>query len=113
MTAVERMLDRCEETVQYTGRVLLCWLRSTKPHDCYPKPFTLVSLKTSKKKYLRYFQRFIAFVFRAFRMPSGTRRDLIGVRFTKKQLEQLEVIWSHKAWENKDLAQGLWPKRVD
>ena len=28
---IDDMLDRCEETVQHTSRVLLCWLRSTKP----------------------------------------------------------------------------------
>ena len=48
----------------HTSRNLLCWLRSTKTQTCYQKPFALVSLKASKAKYCRYFQRYIAFAFR-------------------------------------------------
>ena len=66
MASVDRMLDRCEETMQHTGRSLLCWLRSTKPQACLLKPFALVGLKKSRTKYRRYFQRFIAFAFRAY-----------------------------------------------
>ena len=73
MTAVDCILNRCEETVQHTGRTLLCWLRSTKPHTCYPKPFTLVALELSKKKYQRLWKSFIAFSFCAYRMPWEVR----------------------------------------
>jgi hypothetical protein len=51
MIVVDRILDRCEETVQHTSHMLLCWLWSTQPQTCYPKPFTLVGLEVSKKKY--------------------------------------------------------------
>jgi hypothetical protein len=49
--AIDYILDRYKEIMQYTSRILLCWLRSTKPQIYYPKPFTLVALKSSKKKY--------------------------------------------------------------
>lgn len=55
--AVDHMLDRCEETMQHTGRTLLCWLRSTKHQTCYPKPFTLVALESSKRKYRQLWKR--------------------------------------------------------
>lgn len=32
--AVDYMLDHCEETMQHTGRTILCWLRSTKAQTC-------------------------------------------------------------------------------
>lgn len=88
VAGVDRMLDRCEETMLHTSRSLLCWLRSTKPQTCYPKPFALVSLKASKTKYRRYFKRFIAFAFRAYRMPPDARR-LLKIRFKKKERAQL------------------------
>ena len=85
VAAVDRMLDRCENTMLHTSRSFLCWLRSTKPQTCYPKLFTLVSLKASKTKYRRYFKRFIAFAFRAYRMPPDARR-LAEIRFKKREL---------------------------
>lgn len=97
MTAVDCMLNRCEETVQHTGRTLLCWLRSTKPYTCYPKPFTLVALESSKKKYRRLWKSFIAFSFRVYRMPRELRRQITGIRFSRKQLSQLQAIWDNKA----------------
>jgi hypothetical protein len=103
MAAVNCMLDRCEETMLHTSRNLLCWLRSTKPQACYPKPFALVSLTASKTKYRRYFQRFIAFAFRAFRMPPDARQRLVKIRFRKSELSQLQAIWEHEAWDDGDL----------
>ncbi|KFY67854.1 hypothetical protein V496_01372 [Pseudogymnoascus sp. VKM F-4515 (FW-2607)] len=73
--AVDHMLDLREETMLHTGRTLLCWLRSTRLQTCYPKPFTLVALKSSKRKYRQLKKRFFAFIFRAFRMPVTLRHD--------------------------------------
>ena len=106
--AVDHILDRCEDTMLHTGRTLLCWLRSTKPQTCYPKPFALVALDSSKKKYRQLLKRFFAFVFRAFRIPVGVRHRLLGIRFRKKQIRQMRIIWEHRAWSNSDLARGRW-----
>jgi hypothetical protein len=113
MVAVDHMLDRCEETMQHTGRTILCWLRSTKPQTCYPKPFTLVALKSSKKKYRQLLKRFFAFTFRAYRMPVDVRRGLTGIRFKKEQLRQMRAIWEHRAWNDVELVQGRWPGSRD
>lgn len=63
VAVVRDMIGRWEETARHTPRALLCRLRSTNPNSCYPKPFTLVSLKTSRTKYARLFQRFVVFLF--------------------------------------------------
>ena len=105
---IDDMLDRCEETVQHTSRVLLCWLRSTKPQCCYPKPFTLVALPQSERKYRRVFKQFFALLFRAYRMPEDVRRRYTGIRFTKTQLSQLGQIWEHAALA--DTEQGTWDR---
>ena len=112
MTAVDLMLDRCEETMQHTSRILLCWLRSTKPHTCYPKPFTLVALESSKKKYRRLWKSFIAFIFCAYRMPRDVRREVTGIRFSRKKLSQLQTIWEQEALSDINFAQG-WTKSRD
>jgi Orsellinic acid/F9775 biosynthesis cluster protein D len=113
MGAVDHMLDRCEETMQHTGRTLLCWLRSTKPQTCYPKPFTLVALKSSKKKYRQLLKRFFVLIFRSYRIPVDTRRRLTGIRFKKEQLRQIRAIWEHRVWSDSVLAQGRWPGSRD
>ena len=111
MGAVDRILDRCEETMRHTSRSLLCWLRSTNPPVCYSKPFTLVALETSTKEYRKLFKRFVVFIFRASRMSADLPRQLTGIRFSKKQLRQFEGIWEHKVWSEVDLTQGRWPIR--
>ncbi|KAH9204433.1 hypothetical protein DL95DRAFT_471510 [Leptodontidium sp. 2 PMI_412] len=113
MVVVDHMLDRCEETMQHTCRTPLCWLPSTKPQTCYPKPFILVALKSSKKKYRQLLKRFFAFTFRAYRMPVDVRRRLTGIRFKKEQLRQMRAIWEHRAWIEVDFAQGRWPGSRD
>ncbi|KAI5455853.1 hypothetical protein BGZ63DRAFT_368048, partial [Mariannaea sp. PMI_226] len=51
--AIDRMFDRCENTVQHISRFLLCWLLSTYPQFCHTRPFSLVA-KTSTKVRYRY-----------------------------------------------------------
>jgi hypothetical protein len=82
--AVDRMLNRCEETMRHTSRSLLCWLRSTKLKACYPKLFTPVALETSRRKYRQLFKRLVAFKFRVFRIPVDLRQQLAGICFNKK-----------------------------
>ncbi|KAH9203136.1 hypothetical protein DL95DRAFT_377907 [Leptodontidium sp. 2 PMI_412] len=113
MVAVDYMLDRCEETMRHTGRTILCWLRSTKPQACYPKPFALVALQSSEKKYRQLLKRFLAFVLRAYRMSVDVRRRLTGIRFKKEQLRQMRAIWEHGAWSDVDLSQARWPGSRD
>lgn len=99
-TVIDRVLDRCEETMQYTSQSLLRWLRSTQPHICYPKPFTLVAQDKSKKKYRQLWKRFLIFIFRLFRMAPSLRRRVAEVNFTKELANQLHEIWDHDALNN-------------
>lgn len=46
-------LDRCEETLSSTSRILRCWLRSWGPHYC-PIPFELPRRQATRKKYRSY-----------------------------------------------------------
>ncbi|KAH8598381.1 hypothetical protein B0O99DRAFT_659955 [Bisporella sp. PMI_857] len=107
--AVDHMLDRCEETVRHTSCTLLCWLRSANPQVRYPKPFTLVAPKSSRRKYRQLLKRFFALAFRAYRMPLNTRRCSTGIRFKKEQLRQMVDGPDHEWAENegKDEDEGV------
>ncbi|KAH7010829.1 uncharacterized protein B0I36DRAFT_341188, partial [Microdochium trichocladiopsis] len=104
---VDWVLFRCEQTARETSRAVLCWFRSLHPDKIYPKPFTLVSARSSRQKYLKTFQRFIAFIFRTYRLPSFQRQDLLPVRFNSEQQQLLGTIWSHEAWNEEQLLRWI------
>ncbi|RYO92208.1 hypothetical protein DL766_008091 [Monosporascus sp. MC13-8B] len=89
---VGRVTDRCEHTAWNTNRVMLCWLRSTHPRACYPKPFELVRSPASRIKYYALLRRLVAMVFLAYRMPRDVRWIVTGTRLTRSQLGYLDVI---------------------
>ncbi|KAL5603371.1 hypothetical protein FOVSG1_006121 [Fusarium oxysporum f. sp. vasinfectum] len=83
LVAVDRVMDRCEQTAQTTSRGLLCWLPSVRPHGCYARPFTFVSKAASRTKYIRLLKRFVVTVFRAYCLPTNICRRSVGIRFKR------------------------------
>ncbi|EXL52797.1 hypothetical protein FOCG_08558 [Fusarium oxysporum f. sp. radicis-lycopersici 26381] len=109
LAAVDMLMDRCEQTARTTSRSLLCWLRSVRPHGCYAKPFTFVGKAASRRKYIRVLKRFVALVFRAYRLPADIRQRRAGIRFKKSQLRLISALWNHEAWTQHDaLTEQLW-----
>ncbi|KAH7471991.1 hypothetical protein FOMA001_g13814 [Fusarium oxysporum f. sp. matthiolae] len=109
LAAVDMVMDRCEQTARTTSRSLLCWLRSERPHGCYAKPFTFVGKAASRRKYIRLLKRFVALVFRAYRLPADIRQRRAGIRFKKSQLRLISALWNHEAWTQHDaLNEQLW-----
>ncbi|KAK2926318.1 hypothetical protein FoTM2_014687 [Fusarium oxysporum f. sp. vasinfectum] len=107
--AVDMVIDRCEQTARTTSRSLLCWLRSVHPHGCYAKPFTFVGKAASRRKYIRLLKRFVALVFRAYRLPADIRQRRAGICFKKSQLRLISALWNHEAWAQHDaLNEQLW-----
>lgn len=104
MAATDTVMDRCEQTARTTSRSILCWLRSVRPHGCYAKPFTFVSTAASRRRYILLLKRFVAMVFRAYRLPSGVRRRAAGIRFKRVQLDLIAAIWDHRVWDVRDAA---------
>jgi hypothetical protein len=97
--AVYVMLERCEESMRRTGRPLLCWLITTRPAPCFPKPFKFLGRETSRRSYRRWLKRFVAFVFRTWRLEAGIRSKLAGDRLSQKQSGRMRAIWEHKFWD--------------
>ncbi|KAH6954076.1 hypothetical protein BKA56DRAFT_707193, partial [Ilyonectria sp. MPI-CAGE-AT-0026] len=109
IAAVDVVMDRCEQTARTTSRSLLCWLRSVRPHSCYAKPFTFVGKAASRRKYIRLLKRFVAMVFRAYRLPADIRQRRAGIRFKKPQLRLISALWNHEIWTQHDaLTDGFW-----
>jgi hypothetical protein len=107
--AAMSVMERCEHTARTTGRNLLCWLRSLRPNATYSKPFTFVSHASSRMKYYALLKRFLAMVFRAYRIPIQVRRRTAGIRFKKAQLDLIEAIWNHEVWKEDDaMTPGFW-----
>ncbi|KAH7014618.1 LOW QUALITY PROTEIN: uncharacterized protein B0I36DRAFT_378241 [Microdochium trichocladiopsis] len=107
VTMVDWVLFHCEQTARETSRAVLCWFRSLHPDKIYPKPFTLVSARSSRQKYLKTFQRFIAFIFRTYRLLSFQRQDLLPVRFNSEQQQLLGTIWPYEAWNEEQLLRWI------
>ncbi|KAL5434706.1 hypothetical protein PMIN06_011321 [Paraphaeosphaeria minitans] len=111
--AVQLVLDRCEETMRHTGRPLLCWLVTTPPSPCFPKPFKFVAREKTRRSYRRWLKGFLAFIFRAWRMEPNIRSSLAGIRLSQKQSARLQSIWEHPLWGLRT-SPGLWADlRVD
>lgn len=111
--AAMSVMERCEHTARATSRNLPCWLRSLRPNATYSKPFAFVSRPSSRMKYYALLKRFLATVFRASRMPVQVRRRAAGIWFKKAQLDLIEAIWNHEAWERHDaLTPGYWGRQA-
>jgi hypothetical protein len=96
VVVVDHMLNRCEETMHYTGRPILCWLRTGHGSSCLLQPFQFLGRPSSRKQYRLYFKRFVTFIFRAYRMGPALRKTLHGVTFKRTQLDMLRAIWDHQ-----------------
>lgn len=99
MAALDRALDRCEETMRRTGHPILCWLKSGSATRFYQKPFGFLGRAATRQRYRRLFQRFLAFIFRAYNMTLAVRKSALGIQFTKKQFEELERVWNDDVWD--------------
>lgn len=60
------VMERCEQTLTSTSRVLCCWLRSWGPFYAYP--FALPQRRQTQQRYYSYLGRFLCYVFRSWRL---------------------------------------------
>ncbi|OBT42125.1 hypothetical protein VE00_08325 [Pseudogymnoascus sp. WSF 3629] len=102
MMALDRALDRCEDTMHRTGHSILCWLNSGSRNRFYQKPFSFLGRAATRQRYGRLFQRIIPFLFRAFNMTAAARKSALEIRFTTKQSKELRRVWNDDAWAEED-----------
>lgn len=97
--AIDRVMERCEQTARTSDRIMLCWLQSARPYASYTKPFRFVARTSTRKSYFGLLKRFIAMVFRAYRLSAHLRQRATGIRFKKAQLKSIAAIWNHSVWD--------------
>jgi hypothetical protein len=102
MAALDRALDRCEETMRRTGHPILCWLNSGSHNRFDQRPFAFLGKAATRQRYRRLFARFLPFFFRAYNIPLAVRVSVLGIRFTKKELTELKKVWDDEAWEEEE-----------
>jgi hypothetical protein len=96
VTATNLVFARCEETLQDTPRMLRCWLRSWS--SVYlPYPFEMLQRETTKRRYYRYFQQFLCYIYRVWRLGRRLKErtlDITGLQLNTIQSEMMHSIWT-------------------
>lgn len=87
LTATTLVFTRCEDTLKSTPRTLRCWLRSWS--SLYlPYPFEMVKQDSTRRRYYRYFQQFLCYVFRVWTIARRLKErtvDLTRLELPEKQ----------------------------
>jgi hypothetical protein len=90
------VLDRCEETLEQTPRVLRCWLRSWGSHF-YAYLFELPQRDTTRARYRSFLTRFLCYVFRSWQVCKKLNQSLskvYGLQLSDAQVQTMESVWS-------------------
>ncbi|RKK65963.1 hypothetical protein BFJ69_g15821, partial [Fusarium oxysporum] len=98
VSALDRLFDRCGETVRFTDTSVRRWLRGRFPDRPYKTPFELVS-PSSERLYRREFKRCICFWLRLWRLPISIARGVSGRSISKLQRRMLGELWLDPCWE--------------
>ncbi|KAG4282249.1 hypothetical protein FPRO04_13325 [Fusarium proliferatum] len=98
--ALDRLFDRCADTVMHTDVSVRRWLRGRFSDRPYKAPFELVMRSASESQYRKEFKRCLCFWFRVLQLPKSVTPSIIGRDLSEPQREMLEQLWSDPAWEN-------------
>ncbi|KAH8686644.1 hypothetical protein GQ44DRAFT_631729, partial [Phaeosphaeriaceae sp. PMI808] len=90
VTALDRVFDRCEDTVRHTDVSIRCLLRSSYPDRTYKAPFELVGRKATTEGYRRLFKKAVCFCVRFWRLGRSARQNLLRRSLTDAQDQSLK-----------------------
>lgn len=99
--ALDRLFDRCADTVMHTDVSVRRWLRGRFSDRPYKAPFELVMRSASESQYRKEFKRCLWFWFRVLQLPKSVTPSIIGRGLSEAQREMLEQLWSDPAWESR------------
>nr|OQO30937.1 hypothetical protein B0A51_04164 [Rachicladosporium sp. CCFEE 5018] len=91
--AVDKFLDRCEDTARHTDHSIRCWLRSQVPGQPYKAAFDLPGRKTIQMRYHTFFKRFVFFILRLHRLSSAVQTISLAMQLSQQQLVVIEKVW--------------------
>ncbi|KAJ9413322.1 hypothetical protein FOXG_15071 [Fusarium oxysporum f. sp. lycopersici 4287] len=98
--ALDRLFNRCADTVLHTDVSVRRWLRGRFPDRPYKAPFELVMRSASEKQYRKEFKHCLCFWLRVLQLPNAVVPYVIGRGLSVPQREMLEQLWSDPVWEN-------------
>lgn len=91
--AVDRFLDRCEDTARNTDHSIRCWLRGQTPDRPFKAPFSLVMRKSSRTKYRSVWKSMLFFILRFYRLDDAVQAQLLQMRLSPAQGSAVEKLW--------------------
>lgn len=91
--ALDRLFDRCGETVRFTDVSVRRWLRGRFPDRPYKAPFELVTQSSSERLYRNEFKRCICFWLRLRQLPTSIARAITGRPLSRLQRAMLNELW--------------------
>ncbi|KAF7173667.1 hypothetical protein CNMCM6106_007708 [Aspergillus hiratsukae] len=110
ISALDPMLDRCEETMRRTGHPLLAWLKSHAISEPSPRPFSFLGTQQARSRYRRTWKQFITFALRVFRLGPVVSQEILHLVLQPphyQQLEQSGIIQAKMPWEDPPFTQEL------
>ncbi len=97
--SLDRLLDRCGDTVRRTDVSIRRRLRARFPDRPFKGPFELVATNHAEKQYRRLLKRCICFWIRFWRLPRQVTKKLTGRTLYAAQSRALSMLWNDPVWD--------------
>jgi len=92
--AIDRFLDRCEDTLRHSDHSIRCCLRSHFPGRSYKSPFELPSRNSTRTRYRSLWKRMVFFCIRIHLLGENIREDVLHLPFPNDLQLKTERLWS-------------------
>lgn len=105
LSALDRLFDRCDDTLRHTKLPIRLWLRSTSPHRLRNTSLESIRPEARARRYRDEMKRFLCFWLRAWRLgvkgsEKGWELEGLGGRVIQpSQLQALKELWWDFTWE--------------
>lgn len=96
--ALDRLFDRCADTVTHTDTAIRRWVRGRFADRPYKAPFQLVAHERSERQYRRLLKRCLCMWLRLWRIPRSTAKALTKRTITYEQGQALRKLWDDPVW---------------
>ncbi len=98
MHALDRLFDRCADTVAHTDTAIRRWLRGRFIDRPYKAPFQLVVHERSERQYRRLLKRCLCMWLRLWRMPRASAKAVTRRSIIFEQDQALQKLWEDPVW---------------
>ncbi|KAL4981283.1 hypothetical protein BDW68DRAFT_180583, partial [Aspergillus falconensis] len=96
ISALDLVLDRCEETMRHTGHYIRAWLKSHLAEQPSRQAFGPLATRQGHQRYRQIWKRFIAFSLRVFRLGPTLCQQVLRLRLLPQHQHELQQIWDYR-----------------